>query len=439
MRYGGIHGGRMTGMFGGVRWRLVGWSILVLSLILVAISAVLYVSLNRSLMSTVDTELQTASESARTELVETGGIGDLQREVFQTGMLYLVLASDGTVVASSEGVDPKFVPPELLSSGSPKFDTVDIGGAVIRLYGQHTVERGGEPVTLIVGLSLAPEEAAAQQLVLTLLLCGATGLVLSFAGAWFLAARALVPIRSAFERQQEFVADASHELRTPLTILHSAADLLASEPERPNPEIVLEMRHEIGRMERLTRDLLTLARADRGELRLSLGRVELGALAHDLARRVAILANTADITLDVSPLGAPVTVEGDPDRLQEVGLILLDNALRHTPPGGTISIRVDQRQGAGILMVEDTGEGIPEEHLRRVFDRFHRVHPSRDRRSGGVGLGLAIAQNIVEAHGGTISVARRAAGGTCVTIRLPLLSAEDDFDDASTGDVAARR
>jgi signal transduction histidine kinase len=253
---------------------------------------------------------------------------------------------------------------------------------------------------------------------------------LSFAGAWFLAARALVPIQRAFERQQEFVADASHELRTPLTILHSAADLLASEPEQPNPDLVLEIREEIGRMERLTRDLLTIARSDRGELRLSVGRLELGAVAHDLARRVSVLADTRAVKVEVRAVRGSVFVEGDPDRIQEVGLILIDNALRHTPPGGTISMTVDQHQRTGILAVEDTGEGIPEEHLTRVFDRFHRVDPSRDRRSGGAGLGLAIAHSVIGAHGGSISIERRAEHGTRVTIRLPMLPPDNDAQDA---------
>lgn len=418
----------MTGIFGGVRWHMVGWSILVLSLILVAISTVLFVSLNRTLMSTVDAQLRSGGESARMELVETGGISDLQREGYQAGLLYVVLAADGSVVYNPQQVEVQALPGDLLATRPASFQTVDIAGSAVRLYGQQILEPGGDSVTLVVGQTLAPEEAAAREIMLTLLLCGGVGLVLSFAGAWFLAARALEPIQRAFERQQEFVADASHELRTPLTILHSTADLLASNPEGTNRELVLEIRDEIGRMERLTRDLLTLARSDRGELRLSMGRLDLGAFAHELARRVALLAETRGINMNVSPLEAPVLIEGDPDRLQEVGLILLDNALRHTPPGGTISITVGQHEGAGILVVEDTGEGIPEEQLTRVFDRFHRVDPSRDRRSGGAGLGLAIARSLIAAHGGSVSIGRRTEGGTRVVVRIPLLTLDDDLE-----------
>ena len=432
----------MTDMFGGVRWRMVGWSILVLSVILAATGAVLYVSLNRTLMSSVDAQLQSASASAEVELEESSGITDLQREGYQSGLLYLIIASDGNVVANPQGIDVENVPPDLLSGRSQAFETVAIEGTAVRLFAQQIpMPGGGDALTLVVGMPLAPVQAGAHDLLLTLLLCGAVGLALSFLGAWFLAARALVPVQGAFERQQEFVADASHELRTPLTILHSTADLLAREPQ-PDAKLVLEMREEIVRMERLTRDLLTLARSDRGELHLSVGRLELGALARDLAHRVGLLAEARGSKVELSVPDAPVRVEADPDRLQEVGLILLDNALRHTPAGGTISITVAQRPGSGLLVVEDTGEGIPEEHLTRVFERFHRVDPSRDRRSGGAGLGLAIADTIIAAHGGTISITRRPEGGTRVAIRLPLLMADGDLDEASrsslSGDLATR-
>jgi signal transduction histidine kinase len=429
----------MTGMFGGARWRMVGWSILVLTVLLLAIGGVLFVSLSHTLMSTVDSQLRSASESARLELAESGGFSELQREGYQAGLLYLVLAVDGSVQYNPQQLDVQALPTGLLSGRPSAFDTLNSAGGAVRLFAQQLVQPDGQSVTLVVGQTLAPEQAAERELLLTLLLCGAAGLVLSFVGAWFLAERALVPIQRAFRRQQEFVADASHELRTPLTILHSAADLLATQPEQPDPHLVLEIREEIGRMERLTRDLLTLARSDRGELRLSVGRLELGALAHDLARRVAHLADARAITVAVTAPASPVIVEADPDRLQEVGLILLDNALRHTPPDGTIRISVAEHDGAGELAVEDTGEGIPEAHLTRVFDRFHRVDPARGRRSGGAGLGLAIARSVVAAHGGTIAIERRAEGGTRVVIELPLLVASEDLEAAPEDSLAARR
>lgn len=176
-------------------------------------------------------------------------------------------------------------------------------------------------------------------------------------------------------------------------------------------------------MERLTRDLLTLARSDRGELQLASGRVDLAMLANDLKRRTAVLADARRVEVNIQVETPPPVVEGDPDRLQEVGLIVLDNALNHSAVGGCISIGVRRQADAGELQVDDEGEGIPPEHLARVFERFHRVDASRSRRTGGVGLGLAIAHSLVAAHGGQITVDNRPGGGARVTIRIPLAAA----------------
>jgi signal transduction histidine kinase len=257
--------------------------------------------------------------------------------------------------------------------------------------------------------------------------------MLSFVGAWFLAARSLVPIQHAFQRQQEFVADASHELRTPLTILHSAADQLddrSDEPASANRGLVREIRDEIVRIERITRDLLTLARSDRGELQLAVGRVDLCALARDLAARVSGLAQAQAVAVEVRTEGEAPVVEGDPDRLQQVGLIVLDNALKHTPRGGRVELVVQRQGNEGLLQIDDSGEGIPPEHLSRVFERFHRVDPSRARSTGGTGLGLAIAHSLVVAHGGRIGIANRPGGGARVSMYLPLAQADPAQRDA---------
>ena len=225
---------------------------------------------------------------------------------------------------------------------APRFVSTTINGDPVRTYSRPVDVPGEGELILVVGESLVSADAANQELLLTLLTLGLFGVLLSFAGGWFLAARALVPIQRAFDRQQQFVADASHELRTPLTILHSSADLLVQRIDRPgvkNQAVVEEMQEEIIRMERLTRDLLDLARSDRGELRLAEGRVNLCALAQELITRVSLLAQDRRIRLEVQCEDAPPIIDADPDRLHEVGLIVLDNALNHTPAGGTVPSR----------------------------------------------------------------------------------------------------
>jgi two-component system sensor histidine kinase CiaH len=249
------------------------------------------------------------------------------------------------------------------------------------------------------------------------------GLVLSFAGAWFLAGRALVPIQQAFQRQQEFVADASHELRTPLTVLQSSADVLdrhRHEPLATNAEVFDDVRSEIDRMVRLTTDLLTLARTDSGDLELLVAPVNMSDLAGEVVRRTLPLARARAVELESSLDGPPPTVEADPDRLQQVLLILLDNAIKHTPAGGRVNVLTRQRGGYGVLEVADTGEGIAPQHLSRIFDRFYRADKARSRAEGGTGLGLAIAKMLIDAHHGEISVSSAPGLGTRITVRLPL-------------------
>jgi signal transduction histidine kinase len=278
--------------------------------------------------------------------------------------------------------------------------------------------------TLYVGQSLQPEQAALHSLLLVLLGGGALGLLLSFGGAWILSGRALIPIHAAFQRQQEFVADASHELRTPLTVLRSATDLLNQrrhEPLDANGELFDDTRAEIARMERLAADLLTLARSDTGELELMTAPLELGEVATDVVRRTAPLAASHDVLLAVQGADSEAVVEADPDRLQQVLLILIDNAIKHTGASGRVDVRVERDGSFGILRVVDTGSGIAPEHLPRIFDRFYRVDTARSRLGGGTGLGLSIARMLVNAHGGELSLTSNLGVGTSVTIRLPLI------------------
>jgi two-component system sensor histidine kinase CiaH len=417
-----------------IRWRLVGWSVLVLGAILLVLGAILYTSLTRSLMDMVDSSLETSSRTAQVEISETAET-DLVRAGYQGGLFFLLLGSSESVLANPQEVEVTSFPAEVLGDPTTRFATVDLPTGAVRIYVLGLPQPGFPLATLVVGQSLAPEREAESRLLLILLLGGGIGLLMSFVGAWFLADRALVPIVAAFRRQQEFVADASHELRTPLTILHSAMDLLderSDQPLRSNRDVFDEARQELTRMERLTRDLLELARSDRAELQLALGRVDLGALARELAQRVGVIARERGIALEVRVEDPVAVVDGDPDRLQQVGLILLDNALKHTAAGGQVRLLVSSDAGDGVLQVEDNGEGIPDEHLRRVFNRFYRVDRARSRATGGAGLGLAIAQALVTAHGGQIMLSSSPGRGTVATVRLPRTGDEQGASDQSS-------
>ena len=413
----------MERLFSRIRWRLVGWTLLILGLILGVLGTTVYAAVGRSLADQVDRNLASRAEQALPVLFgppSPGGRGRFEgREGYRGGVFYLAIGPEGQVFANPQQVnlDTDAVPTP--AGRRPVFGTIELNGEPTRVF-VRPMPDGGK---LVVGQSLAPEQNALQSLLLILVAGGGLGLLLSFAGAWFLAGRALVPIQQAFRRQQEFVADASHELRTPLTVLRTSAELLNQHRDEPlvaNGELFDDIRADIARLERLARDLLTLARSDRGELELMVAPLDLGVLASDVVRRLAPLAQGHNLHLGLTARDTSPEVEADPDRLQQVLLILLDNAINHTPPGGHVDVRVRTDGAHGILEVVDTGSGIAPEHLPRIFDRFYRVDAARSSDNGGTGLGLAIAKMLVDAHGGDIAVTSTPGTGTRVTVRLPL-------------------
>jgi signal transduction histidine kinase len=424
-------------MFSQIRWRLVAWTMLVLALILLALGAAVYAASSRALLEQVDRNLVSRAEQVGPifDTAERGMRGP--REGYRGGVFYLAIGSDGQVLANPQQVNltdlqlPTALRPGLLT-------TVTLDGDPARLLLRPLGPRG-QRGWLVVGQSLAAEQGALNSLLLVLVAGGLVGLVLSFGGAWFLAGRALIPIEQAFRRQQEFVADASHELRTPLTVLRSATDLLnqhRAEPLEANGVLFDDIRADLARLERLAGDLLTLARSDRGELELAVAPLDLEVFVADVLRLTEPLARQRGVRLVLRPQSAAAVAEVDPDRLQQVLLILLDNAIKHTPAEGEVSVAV-QRQGAEALIeMVDSGSGIAPEHLPRIFDRFYRADPARSRAEGGTGLGLAIARTLVEAHDGSLSLSSTPGVGTRVALKLPL--AEDARQTGRLGELAAR-
>jgi signal transduction histidine kinase len=413
-------------VFDRIRRNLALWNLLVLGLILFLVTGVAYVELTRSLVGQVDERLVEQSDGLAQELYHHDFRVAVPRPDllgYRGGTFFLIMSPDGEILGNPQQVSLPSSAQSGLMSGNPTFRTMLVNGVPIRLFARGLPGPNSTMIILIVGESIADQAEVLAVLLQVFVIGGIIGLVLSLVGAWFLAGRALVPIRRAFRRQQEFVADASHELRTPLTVLHGAVDLLyqhRAEPLEANAELVDDLRFEIARLERLTNDLLTLARSDQGDLGLALGDLDLGRFVADVARRTQSLARSRGVTLSWQIPTEPVEIEGDPDRLEQVLLILIDNAVKHSAVGTDVRITVRQVGNQAVLEVADQGEGIPPEHLPRVFERFYRADKGRSRREGSVGLGLAIARTFVEGHGGKISIASKVGVGTTVTITLPL-------------------
>ena len=228
----------------------------------------------------------------------------------------------------------------------------------------------------------------------------------------------LASLEEAYSAQQRFTADASHELRAPLTAIRGNLDLLnrvKDMPEQERRQTLAQVHREVERLSRLVNDLLALARADAGQT-LEVRPVELDTLLVEAHRQARTMANGITVRLDYLE---PTIVQGDEDRLKELLLILVDNALRYTPEGGTVTLSLRHEPPWAVMGVEDTGIGIDPQDLPQVFDRFWRADRARSRDSGGTGLGLAIAKWIVDRHGGEILVSSTPGKGTRLTVRLP--------------------
>lgn len=229
----------------------------------------------------------------------------------------------------------------------------------------------------------------------------------------------LESIESSYHAQQRFVSDASHELRAPLTAIQGNLELLnrhKSMPEAEREEALSEMTRETERLTRLVADLLALARADAG-VPLKHRLVDLDEVVLDAFRAAHQLARGQTLALDPFE---PVRVNGDEDRLKQLLLILIDNALKYTPAGGQVTLGLRHSETGAQLLVRDTGVGIAPEDVQHVFERFYRADPGRSRDPGGTGLGLPIAQWIVEQQGGKIVLESRPGHGTLVCVHLPL-------------------
>jgi two-component system, OmpR family, sensor histidine kinase CiaH len=414
-------------LFNRIRRRLVAWAVVVVSVILLLLGAAVYVTLSHSLMDQVDRDLVTRSR----QVTVASPVGPLRpggRDGYNGSTFLLALAADGQIELNPQQVQVDGVAWPTAQRGGI-LATVSINGEPTRIFATRTPDGG----TLINGESLQPEQTAIDTLLVVLVLGGALGLLLAVWGAWFLAGRALVPIQTAFRRQQEFIADASHELRTPLTVLKSATDILHQHRDRPLADqaaLLDDLRAEIARMEHLAQDLLTLARSDSSELQLMTAPLELASLASDVVRKMSPVALGRQQVLQFRTESADDVVDVDPDRLQQVLLILVDNAMKYTPDGGRISVVARREAKTAVVEIADTGRGIAPEHLPRIFDRFYRGDAARSRAAGGSGLGLAIARLLVDAHGGELSLSSTPGVGTVARVRLPLAQPAADAEQA---------
>ena len=231
----------------------------------------------------------------------------------------------------------------------------------------------------------------------------------------------LARLESAVQRLSQFTADASHELRTPIALIHTTAELALrrERSEEVYRDALRQVLTETERMARLVEDLLSLARADVGLPALPLERIELTPLVLDVCQQGEVLARERQLEMSTEAPDQPVYVEANDPALRRLLLLLVDNAVKYTPAGGRITVSVGCDPNGATIAVRDTGIGIPEAALPRVFDRFYRADDSRNRNAGGTGLGLSIAKWIADRHHASLEAESQAGQGATFRVRFP--------------------
>lgn len=282
---------------------------------------------------------------------------------------------------------------------------------------------GPSAIQEVIAISIVDSEVAIlRRFMFIILISQFVGMIVIIPAGYYLAQRALVPIRAAWEKQQQFVADASHELRTPLAVIKSNAELLLRHPTHTVEEETIRITNvvrETMRMSKLVSTLFTLARADANQIELQTAPFSLNEVIIHVFEQFQPLAEMKNIILQVE-MKDEIELVADKERLHQLFVILLDNAMKYTAAQGSINVLCYKQSNMVVIKVADTGCGIEPKDLTRIFDRFFRGDKVRSRDAGGAGLGLAIAHWIVEKHKGKIWATSEVGIGTEFHINLPI-------------------
>jgi two-component system, OmpR family, sensor histidine kinase CiaH len=377
--------------------------------LLVAVAVVLIVT--RNLTSQLDADLADALRHIGTQPEHPSGPDGYEtpgpRTPFGRQVFTWTIHTDGTV----NSIDASTVlPAEYRQASDPQ--TVTIASEPVRIAGAAVRDE-----YVVVGERAGSVSETQSNLVLAELLIGPILLAAVFFGAVAIGRRVAAPIEHARQRQLEFTADASHELRTPLSVIEAQTSLALSQ-DRPLEwyrRAFTQVDAESKRIRRLVEDLLWLARFDSMSGRPDAEPVDVGVLAAQTVDRFAIVAEAHHLHLDVHAGAGTNIVTVPPEWLDRLLGVLLDNACKYSPEGGSVSVAVVSESGRTRLTVDDSGPGIPVDERGRIFDRFHRATDKQ----GGSGLGLAIADAIVRATNGRWRIGVSPAGGASMSVTWP--------------------
>jgi heavy metal sensor kinase len=455
--------------------RLTLWYVAVFGLILVVVDVVMYTVYASRLRGSVDDDLRSHADLLISGLSgETVELSDLFDDILAAnshpkpgyrGHQFILASSDSIVFETQDFTHPDTLLDRLRRESDDRFargfHTLALRGAAYRMLVRDIEPGHGKGFQLIVVASLEKVNATLEYLRTLLLVIVPASLIAAGMGGWFMARRALAPVRvitataaaisstrldqrvpvgrsddelsqlagtfnemiarldATFKSQQQFIADASHDLRTPLTVVQTELELLlfGAKSGGETREALERMLIEVDRLSRLASDLLLLARADARRLEIDARPFRVDELVLECAGQLRGLAERKRVLFRVG-IDEPQEIGADESLLRRAIVNIFQNAIAYAPEGSAIEVAVARANGMLRIDVQDRGPGIPAEALPRIFDRFYRV--DADRRGTGTGLGLAIVRTVVEAHGGRVEAASEPGRGTKISLLLPV-------------------
>ncbi|HKT25965.1 MAG TPA: ATP-binding protein [Terriglobales bacterium] len=452
----------------GIRGQLTVWYSVILALSLAAFCAVAYFAMLYSIRETVQSELRQRTEGARYIIAQDGREGrralmDELREYadgFGPEGRMRVADAQGLLFASP-GMAQPMEPRHRFAQLRPRREWIN-GKAHLLL--RQNIEVAGTPYDVTMAVQTSDFDRTLTRGSVLIFATAPLFLVIAAFGGYWMSRRALDPVdqmtraarsigaqdlakrlfvsptrdelarlaetlndmlarlEAAFKKITQFTADASHELRTPVAVMRTSAELALrkSRSEEEYRETLSQILRESDRVSQLIGSLLTLARADSGPAHLQTERTDLGAVLVEACEKSKLLAQEKGVVLTRNEAPGPVGVQADPDSIDRLFVILLDNAVKYTPSGGRIDVKLWTDDNFAMTEIRDSGIGISAEDMPHIFDRFYRADRARTREQGGVGLGLAIGKWIAEAHGGGIEVQSEPATGSAFRVWIPM-------------------
>jgi signal transduction histidine kinase len=419
-----------------LRLRLTAWYAGTFCLILAMLGGGLYFTMKTQVGRDLDASLRDAvaelTRAAHIREMEAGsGSGRVMDAVDELRILdrtlYLFDATGRPLKPDTAADWIRSVAADAATRSEIVLDHHQRGEGELRVYAKRFLLNNGQPRVAIAFANEIELEDKYASLFAAFGAAAVAALLLIAGGGWFLVRKSTRPVERSMEHMRRFMADAAHELRTPLTVVRTRADVALQQDRQP-AEYASALRaiaDDAERLGHIVDDLLTLARADAGQRPIDREPVYLDDIALDAADAANVVALAKGVSLFIDAFEEAV-VDGDRGLLRQLVMILLDNAIKFTPPGGTVHVAVGASDGRAALTVDDSGAGIPADQLPHVFERFYRGDPARSREStahgtgDGAGLGLSIARWIAEAHDAVIDLTSSFGGaGTRASVTFP--------------------